>query len=166
MSKCDVDFKVTKYADLASCGSASAAAGAQTVRFRLVVPSVQLHVTLIAGVVPGAAGAGASAAPHSYTSETWQLFPQFKGGDLQAAFSDARQLPDSYEFETGISEIRGELYLQNLQGEGSREPGIYRVEATFEPVIAMCAEDRARLFALCGLAAERPTLLDMGGGPA
>jgi len=133
---------------VATHGVAATGPSTGTATFDLVMAGRLLHVTVMAF----ARGSGGKAIPAAYTyvGETWTLTAQSdsKAEPLNDMFT-GRQLPDSWELETGIRRGHGAIVLA-AQAAPLVAEVIVRV--IFEPAdAAMSAEQLQRLYAQCHL---------------
>lgn len=151
------------------------------VGFRVTNPTAKLHLTLLVFVAPGLQGDGSGPTVHDYTGETWQLYDVVAGRadaggavlqdiDCNPLFynpfpttPEARQLPDTYEGETGIKVIRGLVHTDPVNNQvGER----YMVRAVWEPVdCCMTTEERQYWFGLCQLTADANTPVEVNQTP-
>jgi hypothetical protein len=154
---------------LANTDIVGGVAGPVTVPFQVRNPSVRLHCTLYVYARPAKIGvSGNGGGAHDYTGETWQLFAQSDSTpqvNLNWVFDAAgvntpRQLPDSYEFESGIKVIQGLVVLQKNASNGT---DTYYVRALWEPAAGgqrMTDDECAELYALCELTTN-PQVLNL-----
>lgn len=118
-----------------------------TARFEVLMPGRLVHVT-IACFARGTGGKLVPAA-YSYTGETWTITALTGKGDVLNAMFTARQLPDSWELETGIRSARGTVALA-AQAAGVLAEVI--VQAMFEPADAAISDEALdQLYARCAL---------------
>lgn len=129
-------------------------------RFKIMNPSVRLHLTVLAFPRPNQIGAGDGGGTHDYTNENWQLTTVAQGTppiplndvfvDPSTGLAAPAQLPDSYEVESGIKEIDGVL---NLQSNGNPHESWY-ITCIWEPAPGgerMTETEWTELIALCQL---------------
>lgn len=145
------------------CGIVEGAETA-TARFRIQNPSIRLHLTINCFARPNKVGVDPGTS-HNYTNEKWQLFCVGAGTPdvrTNAVFVDPTtgnattvQLPDSYEGETGVKVLEGEVSLVD-NGNGDDD---YVVQAIWEPGSGghrMTDLEWALLTAECDLTTTRP----------
>ena len=122
-----------------------------TVNFQAKNPSVLLHLTIQIFARPANLQDGTGA--HDYTGETWQLFTATEGTpDVQlnpvfflAGAPTPRSLPDSYETETGIKIVNGQVVLQKNAGNPA---DAYVLRCIWEPAHPLLMQDNDLLVEL------------------
>jgi hypothetical protein len=131
----------------------------RTARFRIANPSELLHLTIevFRANANGTGGSGAA-------FDNWSLWAQ---ASARSPVADLNQLVaaavfatgDSYELESGIKALRGEVSIASSQDTLLHGPWVVR--ATWEPSPGCCSMPRdrlARLFAKCELSLEGAVL--------
>lgn len=168
-SQC-LDRVFVKEVVIGRCGVASAA-GTRLVSFRIENPSVRLHLTVHMFARPNKTGAGVGGQAHTYTGENWQLYSVAEGTPAvrtNAVFTDPStglaavvQLPDTYEGETGVKAIEGDVNLV-ANSNGSDD---YVVQCIWEPGEGgerMTDQEWGKLTALCEVKLEGNVVLSVG----